>query len=164
MRKKKSLTKKEAIAKLEHYCAYQERCNYEVRNKLWTLGFWGDWADEIVMHLIDENFLHEERFARTFARGKFRFKKWGKIKIRQKLREKRVNKKLIDFAIDKELDDEDYWKVVEGLVAKKDKTLREDDLFVRKKKIFNYLFQKGFESGLIWKAINAYEFEEISEV
>lgn len=94
MRKsKKRLTQKEATAKLEHYCAYQERCNYEVRNKLWTLGFWGDWADDIVMHLIDENFLNEERFARTFARGKFRFKKWGKIKISQKLREKRVTKK-----------------------------------------------------------------------
>lgn len=157
MIKKKRLSQAEATAKLEHYCAYQERCNYEVRNKLWKLGFWGDWADDIVMHLIDENFLNEERFARSFARGKFRFKKWGKIKIRQKLFEKRVAKKLINFAIEKEIEDEVYWQTLTKLLDKKDKTLKEEDIFVRKKKIYNYLFQKGFESGLIWKAINEKE-------
>lgn len=152
--KKKRLTQAEATAKLEHYCAYQERSHYEVKNKLWTLGFWGDWAEDIIVHLIDENFLNEERFACSFAGGKFRIKKWGRIKIKQKLREKRVKPKLIDYAFSKEIPQEDYWNTLTTLLEKKDKILREDDKFKRKKKLFNYLFQKGYEPALVWKAIN----------
>ena len=149
---KKRTMQEVAQAKLEHYCAYQERCHHEVKQKLSDLSIWGEWAEEIIQHLINENFLSEERYAQSYARGKFRIKKWGRMKIRQKLREKRVASKLIDYGM-KEIDEDEYLKTIEELIEKKNKTIRETNPIKRKKKLFNYMFTKGYESSLIWKEI-----------
>ncbi len=142
-----------AQRKLEHYCAYQERCHSEVKKKLSDLGFWGDWAEEIIQKLIDDNFLSEERFVGSYCRSKFKYKRWGKLKIVRKLREKRLSKSMIDFGL-KEIEEEEYWKTLNYLFEKKSTTLKEEDPRKRKKKILDYLTQKGYESSLIWKVLN----------
>ena len=88
--KKKYYSQEAALLKLQSYCAYQERCHNEVMTKLRDLGVYGDKADEIVAQLITDNFLNEERFAVSYARGKFRIKRWGKIRIRQELKLRQI--------------------------------------------------------------------------
>lgn len=154
MRKKyqKYLSKDEALSKLQRYCAYQERCHKEVRTKLLDLGIYGDTLEEIISELIVDNFLNEERFATSYVRGKFVFKKWGRIKIKQELKFRKIS----DYCIKKgmqEIEDEDYQKTIDELLEKKAKNERELDPFKRRAKLARYLIQKGYESALIWKTI-----------
>ncbi len=79
--KKVRIGKEQAIQRIRHYCAYQERAQQEVRDKLYELGMTMDEVEEIMSDLIAENFLNEERFALQFAGGHFRIKGWGKVKI-----------------------------------------------------------------------------------
>jgi len=151
-KKKKRLTIEQAKDKLEHYCAYQERCHSEVKQKLWTLGFWGDWAESVIEHLIDENFLDEERYVCSFVRSKFKYKKWGRRKILMKLKQKRISQRLIDHGF-KEIDEEEYLQTLDVLIEKKRKVIREENPFKRNQKLANYLIQKGYEMDLIWKKI-----------
>ena len=149
---KKYYSQKEALAKLQRYCAYQERCHHEVKEKLSGFGIWGDWADQIIVRLIEENFLNEERYAGCIVRGKFKYKKWGRIKIIQRLKEKRISPNLIRLSL-KEISEEDYLATLQLLIEKKDDSLhlKETDPFKRKQKIAKYLQQKGYESPLIWE-------------
>src|ERR1700740_2175906 len=97
--KKKITDKKVAMAKAEHYCAYQERSQQEVRDKLYEWGLWPEAVEHIISQLICDNFLNEERFAKAYALGKFRQKGWGKIKIKQGLKLKKVPEVLIKKAL-----------------------------------------------------------------
>ena len=115
---KKHLTKEQALQKLKHYCAYQERCHSEVKEKLYHLGVWKKDHDEITAALIEENYLNEERFALAFAGGKFRLKQWGRVKIKQALKQKRVSEYCIKKAL-KEIDEKTYRKTLEKLATKK---------------------------------------------
>ncbi len=155
---KKQLTIEQAKDKLERYCAYQERCHFDVKKKLWDLGFWGDWAESVIEHLIDENFLSEERYVCSFVRSKFIYKKWGRRKILMKLKEKRVSQRLIDHGF-KEIDEADYLATLDTLIEKKRKLIREENPFKKNQKLANYLIQKGYEIGLIWKKIKMLEDE-----
>jgi len=152
-RKRKKISKEDALSKMERYCAYQDRCHYEVKNKLWELGFWGDWAGEIIVQLIEDDFLNEERFACSFARGKFRMKRWGRVKISKKLREKRITPRLIKFAIEKEIEEEVYLETLNMLIDKKRRLLKVEDVFIQNGKIANYCIQKGYEVGLVWQVL-----------
>ena len=151
----KRITQKQALIKLQRYCAYQERCHAEVTEKLSSLGIWGDWANEIIVDLIEERFLNEERYACSLVRGKFKYKQWGRNKIIQRLKQKKISPYLIKHSL-KELNEEDYIKTIQKLIEKKDKRLRDEDVYKRKQKIVNYLLQKGYESPLIWKHLNSY--------
>ena len=148
------LDKKQALAKAESFCVYQERSQKEVRGKLLDLGMRGDELEEIITDLILNNFLNEERFALNYASGKFNINHWGRVKIKQGLKLKGVLDKLVQKAI-YSLDEDDYLLALEKLAVKKAESLNENDPFKRKMKLMSYLQAKGFETDLILLVLKA---------
>ena len=146
---KQTFTPNQALPKAKHYCAYQERCHSEVKEKLYGFGLHKNDVDEILSKLIEENYLNEERFAIQYAGGKFRMKNWGRVKIKYELRKKQVS----DYCIKKALaaiDDSAYMKTLQKLSEEKIKTLSaEKNSFIKKRKLQDHLIQKGFEADLI---------------
>ena len=143
------LTPSQALEKIKHYCAYQERCHSEVREKLFDFGLKKDEIDEILLYLIENNFLDEQRYAEQFVGGHFRRKKWGRIKIRYALKNKQISEHCIKKAM-LVIDEDDYLKTLKKLFDEKNRTLKsEKNQFIRKKKIRDHLLQKGYESGYI---------------
>lgn len=151
---RKQLTPEQALQKLKHYCAYQERSHAEVREKLYQLGVWKKEHDPIIATLIEENYLNEERFAIAFARGRFRMKQWGRVKIRYELKQKQVSEYCIKKAL-RQLDQEDYVATLEKLAKAKYDSLKAEQYLVRKKKTQDYLLQKGYEPELIAQALGS---------
>ena len=152
----KHISKSDALARLRKYCAYQERSHHEVRMKLIEVGCYGLDLENVICDLIEENFLNEQRFATTYAGGKFRLKKWGRIKIRQELKFKRVSPYCLKKAME-EISDEDYEETMHTLLTKKARTVRAKNQFEKKGKLARYLMQKGYESFLIWEMLKAEE-------
>ncbi|WP_293310110.1 regulatory protein RecX [Pedobacter sp. UBA5917] len=148
------LDKKQALAKAENFCVYQERSQKEVRYKLVEWGMRGDELEEIITELIVNNFLNEERFAKSYASGKFNIKHWGRVKIKQGLKLKGVPDKILQKAI-YSIDEDDYLQAIEKLAVKKAESLSENDPFKRKNKLMGYLQAKGFETDLILLALKA---------
>nr|WP_285058352.1 regulatory protein RecX [Pedobacter ginsengisoli] len=142
------LSRNAALAKAEHYCAYQERSQQEVRDKLYEWGLWKDDVEELISELIQTNFLNEERFAMAYVSGKFKIKKWGKVKIKQGLKMKRVPDKMIANAL-KTIDADEYLKTILVLAEKKIGSIHEKDAYKRKYKLTTYLIGRGFENDLI---------------
>lgn len=145
---KKQITPEQALQKLKHYCAYQERCHSEVREKLYALGVWKKEHDSIISTLIEEDYLNEERFAIAWAGGKWRVKQWGRVRIRYELKQKEVSEYCIKKAM-QQINEEEYREVLEELARKKYDSLKSDQYLVRKKKTIDYLIGRGFETGLI---------------
>ncbi|MCO5934821.1 RecX family transcriptional regulator [Mucilaginibacter sp. RB4R14] len=135
------------MAKAENYCAYQERSQQEVRNKLYDLGLWTDAVENIISRLIEENYLNEERFAKAYAKGKFNQKAWGKIKIKQGLKLKNVSPVLIKKSL-LQIDASDYMGTLIRLLEKKAVTLPEKDPYKRRYKLQQYALSRGFETEL----------------
>jgi len=135
------------------YCNYQERCHQEVRNKLYELGAKTPEVEQLIALLIEKNLLNEERYARSFARGKFNLKKWGRQKIVQQLKLHKIS----DFCIRKALQEIDpglYYDTLLRLTERKWEELSsEKNLFIRKNKTWRYLVQKGYEADLVQDAI-----------
>lgn len=148
------LDKKQALAKAESFCVYQERSQKEVRYKLVEWGMRGDELEEILSELIVNNFLNEERFAKSYASGKFNIKKWGRVKIKQGLKLKGVPDRILQKAL-YSLDDDDYMQTLEDLAIKKSNTLTESNPLKRKMKLTTYLQGRGFEIDLILLALKA---------
>lgn len=148
MQFKKQLTKEQALQKLKHYCAYQERCHSEVKEKLYSLGVWKKDHDELIATLIEENYLNEERFATAFAGGKWRMKQWGRVKIKYELRQKQVSDYCIKKAL-KQIDEEEYLRLLKELASDKYAALKNEQYLVRKKKTMDYLINRGFEMDLV---------------
>ncbi len=145
----KYLTKEQALQKAKHYCAYQERCHKEVKEKLYTLGLHKQQVEESLSQLIEEDYLNEERFAQQFAGGKFRMKQWGRIKIKYELKQKQISEYCIKKGL-KEIDEAAYAKALEKLASAKWKTLSsEKNIFSKLSKTQDYLMQKGYEMDLI---------------
>jgi regulatory protein len=142
----------EALGKIQRYCAYQERCHQEVKNKLFEFGLYSDQVNEVISELITNGFLNEERFARAFAGGKFRMKKWGRIKIVNELESKGVSANCIRLGL-KEIDENDYQKILSEILLKKSEEIREGNLFAMRDKISKYAIQKGYEPEIVWKTI-----------
>lgn len=150
------LTPLQALPKLKQYCAYQERCHSEVKEKLYDYGVYGDDADSIISTLIEEDYLNEERFAMAFAGGKFRMKQWGKIKIRYELKQKQVSAYCIKKAL-QSIQVEEYESTLQKLAEQKIKTLKsEKNIFIKKRKLQDFLLQRGFE--------NEYVREEVKKI
>ena len=146
-------TPEQSLPKIKQYCAYQERCHSEVRDKLYSFGLHKNEVEEIISTLITENYLNEERFAIHFSGGKFRMKQWGKIKIKQALKHKQVSEYCIRKAL-KEIDNNEYQKAFSKLAEQKLKTLKtEKNVFIKKRKLQDFLLQKGYETGMIRDAI-----------
>lgn len=142
------LTPAQAWEKIKYYCAYQERSHQETKDKLYQFGLNTAEVDEQLARLIEENFLNEERFAIAFVGGKFRMKKWGRIKIKSELKMKRVSPYNIAIAM-KEINEEDYQAVMEKLIAEKWAEFKSDQYIVRQVKTIRYMLQKGYETELV---------------
>ena len=143
------LTHNEAQLKLEYYCSYQERCHLEVVQKLYDLGMKSNEVDAIVVHLLQNNFLNEERFARSFARGKHRIKTWGKIRIVNELKQRQISVNNIKCALS-EISEEEYQDTFDKLAERHWETIREINIQKKKKKFCDYLLRKGWESNLVY--------------
>ena len=143
MEKIKTYTLNEAVRALEHYCVYQDRCHQEVERKLSQMRLIPEIIEHTITHLIAENFLNETRFSQSYARGKFRIKKWGKIRIVRELKSRNITEYNIKIAL-KEIDEEAYLTTLEELVTKKITATQETSLFKKKKKIVDSLLRQGY--------------------
>ena len=150
---KQTFTPDQALPKAKHYCAYQERCHSEVKEKLYSFGLNKKEVEQILSQLIEENYLNEERFAMQFAGGRFRIKQWGRVKIKYELKQKQVSEYCIKKAL-AAIDERDYQKTLQKLFDAKLKTLKsEKNIFIKRKKLQDHLLQRGFEAGLVREMI-----------
>lgn len=147
---------KEAVQKIEFFCSYQERCHDEVVAKLRIMKMDSDEIDQIMVHLIAENFLNEERFACSFARGKHRIKHWGKIRIVNELKYKNISQTLINIAL-KEISPEEYSASFHTLAERQWDCIRETNDSRKRKKFCDYLLRRGFESSLVYDKVKELE-------
>ncbi len=152
-KKNKTYTVKEAIKKMENYCAYQERCHKEVEGKLFEMNLINLVKEEIILHLLKHNFLNEERFAKAYARGKFNIKKWGKTRIVRELKYRNISTYNVKSALS-EIDENDYFTVFHALAEKKFETIKEKNPYKKSKKLADYLMYRGWETDLIYQKIN----------
>lgn len=147
---KKYLSKADALKKMQRYCAYQDRCHSEVRTKLLELGVYGDTLEEIMADLIIERFLDEERFACSYVRGKFRLKKWGRIRIKQELKFRKISPYCVKKGL-AEIEEEAYVACLREILEKKvAEYSRKNDDFTARNKAAKYAQGRGFETHLIW--------------
>ncbi|MCX7546433.1 regulatory protein RecX [Xanthomarina sp. F1114] len=153
MKSVKTYTLEEAKRNLENYCAYQERCHKEVTQKLYKMRMIPEAIDLVVVHLLEHDFLNETRFAKTYARGKFRVKKWGKKRLEIELKKRDISAYNIKEAF-KEIPDSDYLNVFHELAEKKAATIKETNPFKKKKKLADYLLYRGWESHLVYDKVN----------
>lgn len=149
----------QVIQKIEHYCAYQDRCHEEVTQKLRSLKMNSEEIDRIIAHLIHDNFLNEERFAKSFARGKHRIKHWGKIRITNELKCRGINQTLINIAL-KEISPEEYYDTFENLANRNWESIRETNSLKKRKKFCDYMLRRGFESNLVYEKLKELETSE----
>ena len=149
-------TIKQATKKLEHYCAYQDRCHEEVIQKLRSMKMDSDEIDAIIVHLIASNFLNESRFACSFARGKHRIKHWGKIRIVKELKFRKISQYNINLAL-KEITTEEYEATFHNLAEQNWESIRESNPLKKRKKFCDYVLRKGFESNLVYEKVKELE-------
>ena len=150
---KKTYTVEEALTKLQRYCAYQDRCHKEVAQKLKDMQMIPQASEQIIMTLIEENFLNEERFAMAFVRGKFKIKKWGRRRLTSELKQRNISKFLINQALG-QISDVEYQTVFEALAYKKANSLKGVSVLKKKKKLADYLLYRGWEPYLVYEKIN----------
>lgn len=150
----KSFTVKEATYKLMQFCAYRDRSQQEVEEKLKEMRMIPEVCEQIIIRLMQEDFLNEERFARSFVRGKFRIKKWGRIKIKQELKFRKISQPIVKLALT-EIDEQEYLETLELLAQKKLELINDPNIFKRRKKLCNYLLQKGYENQLTYETVDA---------
>jgi len=153
MHKKKIYTVNQALKKLEYFCSYQERCHKDVEDKLFKMNMIPEAKEKIILHLLEHNFLNEERFANSFARGKFRIKKWGKRRIIRELKSKGISTFNINSAL-MEIPEEDYLNTFNELAEKKFNTITETNNYKKKKKIIDYLLYRGWDTHLVYEKVN----------
>ncbi len=153
MIKKRTYTVDEAKKKLEYYCAYQERCHKEVSQKLKDMYMIPEAIDLIIVHLLEHNFLNEERFTKAFVRGKLKIKKWGKRRLTLELKKKNISKTNINQALT-EIDDKEYIQIFNDLAEKRFNAIKEKDTYKKRKKLADYLLYRGWESFLVYDKVN----------
>ena len=153
MEMQKSYTVEEAKRAVEKYCAYQERCHKEVDQKLYNINMIPEARELIIVHLIEHNFLNEERFAKSYARGKFRIKKWGKQRITRELKFRNISAYNIKSAL-KEINETDYSSTFNLLAEKRYAAIKESNKYKKRKKLADYLLYRGWESNLVYAKVN----------
>lgn len=144
-----------ALEKLKKYCAYQERSHKDVVDKLYKLGLYKSDVDQVVLELLQQDFLNEERFARAFVRGKFIYKKWGRVKIRVELKRRKIS----DYCIKKglsEINGEKYEEVLLELLDKKIRSLKAIKGYQKNYKAAQFVMNKGYEGDIVWSLIKAH--------
>ena len=151
----KPLTPDQVLDKIAKYCAYQERCVKEVRDKLKTYDIPQEDRDKILDYLLDNRFVNDERFAKSFVRGKINQSGWGMNKIRFHLVQKGIAKDIIDEAL-QQTDDEVYRQRLIDILKAKAKTVKAENDFEKRRKLAAYAMQKGFEGALVWEVLKGF--------
>jgi len=146
----------EQLEKARKYCAYEERCQQQVRDKLYDWELHREEVEQIISQLITEGFINEERFAKSFARGKFRIKKWGRVKIKYELKKHRITDYCIKSGL-QEIDEKEYIRTLQELAEKKSKLIKEKYPIKKKYKLMTFLVGKGFESDLVREVVKKME-------
>ena len=149
----KTYTVEEALSKLQNYCSYQERCHQEVRRKLVSMRMIPEAIDQIIVALLDHNFLNEERFAKAYVRGKFRIKKWGRRRLTLELKKKEIGIFNINQAIS-QINELDYLEVFNDLSESRLLFIKESNKLKKRKKLADYLLYRGWESHLVYQRVN----------
>lgn len=139
--------------KLEQYCVYQDRCHKEVEQKMREYNLIPEAKEMILLSLLQDNFLNEERFAKSFARGKFRIKHWGKQRIVRELKFRDISSNNIKTAL-KEIDEQEYLKTIYSITEKRNEAISEPNIYKRKRKLIDFLMRKGYENELIYKTVD----------
>ena len=152
MKEEKYFSIEQIKRKLERYCVYQDRCHKEIETKLKEFILIEEARNQIILHLLEHDFLNEERFSKSFARGKFNIKKWGKQRIVRELKFRNVSEYNIKSAL-KEIDEVLYLETVIKITVKRNELINESDKYKRKKKLTDYLIRKGYEYDLIYRTI-----------
>ena len=152
MKSEKSYTVDEATKLLENYCAYQDRCHKEVEQKLYDINMIPQAKEKILLHLLQHDFLNEERYSKAFTRGKFKIKKWGKIKITNELKFRNISAYNIKNAL-LEINDDAYLKTLQQLAKKKSPLIKASNSFIKRNKLSTYLISKGYESNLVFDLV-----------
>jgi regulatory protein len=150
---KKRLTKEQVLQKLRFYCRYQQRCQSELKEKLFVLGINKKDHDELLEELLKENCVSDEKFAVAFVSGRFKMKQWGRRKIQKGLKEKRVSEEIAQRALE-QINKKEYMAMLNKLAKERYVSLKHEQYLVRKKKTMDYLMQKGYEVDLIKDVIN----------
>ena len=145
---RKSYTLEQALSRLQRYCAYQDRCHIEVERKLTEMRMIPQAKEQIIMSLIEDDYLNEERFALAFVKGKFRIKKWGRIRLKAELKKRKISKYLIKSALE-QISEKDYLFTFEELANRKANSIKADSILLKKKKLADYLIYRGWESSLV---------------
>jgi regulatory protein len=140
------------LAKLRHFCAFQERCIHDVEEKLREWKVDHKHVEKIIEQLIKEDYLNEERFARGFAGGKFRINHWGKTKIIYELERRQVPDLIIQIGLE-EIEDEEYEETLKEILQRKSREINEKDVYKKKQKLIAFAAQRGYDYGLIKKVI-----------
>jgi regulatory protein len=153
MIEKKYFSIEEIKRKLERYCAYQDRCHKEIETKLREFVLIEEAKNQIILHLMEHDFVNEERFSKSFARGKFRIKKWGKQRIIRELKFRDITAYNIKTAL-KEVDEEEYLTTILEIAEKRNRLITETDVYKKKKKLSDFLIRKGYEFELIYSTVN----------
>jgi len=156
LKKPKVYTQKQALIKAESYCAYQERCQQELRDKLYSWGLHEIQVENVIADLIASNFINEERFAKAYAGGKFRIKKWGRVKISIELKRRKISAYCIKKGL-AEIEEEEYIKTLQKVAEVKIKATKERDSKKKKYKVMNYLLSRGFENDLVVEVVGTKE-------
>ena len=152
------LTSDQVLDKMAKYCAYQERCVKEVRDKLKTYDIPQQERDKILEYLLDNRFVNDERFAKSFVRGKVNQSGWGVNKIRFHLIQKGIAKDIIDEALGQN-DEEAYRQRLVDILKTKSRTVKAASDFEKKRKLAAYAMQKGFEGNLVWEVLKDLDFD-----
>ncbi|MDN3641890.1 regulatory protein RecX [Lutimonas halocynthiae] len=159
--KKSTYTLEEAKRSMERYCVYQDRCHQEIEKKLRQMNMIPQACDLILLHLMEHDFLNEERFSRSFARGKFRIKQWGRRRIEMELKQRDISAYNIKAGLS-EISQEEYEKVFEEVSKKRFDSVREPNVFKKRKKVADFLLRKGFESNKVYEVLRELEKENNS--
>ena len=149
----KIYTPQQGLAKAQDWCAYQERCQQEVRDKLYSYGLHQVDVENIISKLISDNYVNEERFAKAYAGGKFRIKKWGRHKIKAGLRARKISEYCMKKAFE-EIGEQEYFKTLKKLLENKSELLKEKNAIRKKYKLLTYAASKGYEQALIMEILN----------
>ncbi|AUC13660.1 recombinase RecX [Tenacibaculum sp. SZ-18] len=153
MNKKEVYTVEEIKRKMERYCVYQDRCHKEVENKLREYKLIQVAKEAILLHLLEHDFLNEQRFSKSFARGKYRIKKWGRLRISRELKIRNISDYNIKTAL-KEIDNELYMSNLFHLTKNKNELIKDQNIYERRRKLYTYLNYRGYELNLINQVIN----------
>jgi regulatory protein len=141
-----------AYPRIARFCAYQERSHHEVREKLYALGLSDDDVEAVISRLITDGYVNEERFSKSFAGGKFRMKKWGRIRIEHALQSHDISARCIAIGL-KEIDENDYRETLIRLIQSKATTIDKENEYEKWDLVSQFVIGKGYEPDLVWKII-----------